>query len=81
MLDPINSKGNLFGSILQNNKCGRGKGGMSKHYKIWIEIEEIDEKKDLYINLEDPRSIGGEFATEKDARDFRRKLINGFGER
>ena len=42
-----------------------------KKYKIWIEIEELDEEADNYRDLEDPISVGGEFDTEEDARAFR----------
>ena len=47
-----------------------------KKYKVWVEIEEIDEENDSYINMEEPVSVGGEFDTEEEAREFRRILTD-----
>jgi hypothetical protein len=40
---------------------------MAKTYKIWLELEEIDEDEDHYQNLDSVMLI--EFDNEKDARD------------
>ena len=45
-------------------------------YKIWIEIEEIDEENGVYEDAAEPISIGGEFDTLEEAIAFRVDLIN-----
>jgi len=40
-----------------------------KIYKVWIQIEEIDEKKDRYLNIGEPYEAG-RFRTEIAARKF-----------
>jgi cell fate (sporulation/competence/biofilm development) regulator YmcA (YheA/YmcA/DUF963 family) len=40
-----------------------------KIYKVWIQIEEIDESKDHYLNLDSPYEAG-KFDTETTARRF-----------
>jgi hypothetical protein len=41
---------------------------MAKEYKVWIEIEEIDEANETYDNIE---SVSlGVFPTAKEAREF-----------
>lgn len=49
-----------------------------KKYKVWIEIEEIDEGNDSYENLMEPVSVGGEFDTEEEAREFRAMIVSTF---
>lgn len=46
---------------------------MMKTYKVWIEIEEIDEENDSYLNKGEPMSIG-EFASLEEAEMFQRTL-------
>jgi len=38
-------------------------------YKVWIQIEEMDESKDHYVNIGEPYEVGI-FDTEKAARKF-----------
>ncbi|MFC1761169.1 hypothetical protein ACFL6U_03715 [Planctomycetota bacterium] len=38
-------------------------------YKVWIHIEEIDEEKDHYREIEEPQEAGW-FTSEQDARHF-----------
>ena len=38
-------------------------------YKVWIQIEKIDENKDHYLNISEPYEAG-RFDTEKEARRF-----------
>lgn len=40
-----------------------------KTYKVWIQIEEIDESKDHYLNVGEPYEAG-RFDSEKAAREF-----------
>jgi len=40
-----------------------------KTYKVWIQIEEIDESKDRYLNTGEPYEAG-KFDTEAEARRF-----------
>ena len=40
-----------------------------KKYKVWIQIEEIDEQKDIYRDVGEPHGAGS-FATKKDAEAF-----------
>lgn len=40
-----------------------------KKYKVWIQVEEIDEHKDLYQNVGEPHEAGV-FAKKKDAESF-----------
>jgi len=40
-----------------------------KKYKVWIQIEEIDEQKDIYRNVGEPHEAGS-FAKKKDAETF-----------
>jgi len=44
-----------------------------KTYKVWVEIEEIDEEADSYVCMECPQSLR-EFATEKEAIAFANQL-------
>ena len=43
-----------------------------KKYKVWIQIEEIDEQRDIYRNVSEPHEAGS-FAYQKDAEMF----VNG----
>ena len=47
---------------------------MSKVYKVWLQVEEIDEENDVYENIDLPTSVGGEFATLEKADAFLNKL-------
>ena len=38
-------------------------------YKVWIQIEEIDESKDHYLNISEPYEAG-KFGTEAEAVKF-----------
>jgi hypothetical protein len=40
-----------------------------KQYKVWIQIEEVDEEKDVYRNIDEPHEAGT-FAYKKDAEAF-----------
>ena len=40
-----------------------------KQYKVWIQIEEIDEQKDVYRDVGEPHEAGS-FAYKKDAESF-----------
>lgn len=40
-----------------------------KKYKVWIQIEEIDEQKDIYRDVGEPHEAGT-FAYKKDAEAF-----------
>jgi hypothetical protein len=42
---------------------------MMRTYKVWIQIEEIDEHKDIYRNVGEPHEAGV-FAKKKDAESF-----------
>jgi hypothetical protein len=53
---------------------------MSRYYKIWLNIEEIDEEKDIYEDIEsEVSSVGPEFERFKDAKDFKNKLEDAGG--
>ena len=40
-----------------------------RYYKVWVEIEEIDEENDSYLNVGEPSSIAN-FATFDEANMF-----------
>ena len=42
-------------------------------YKVWIQIEEIDEEKDHYENITEPECIA-EFDSLKDAEEYADKI-------
>jgi len=44
-------------------------------YKIWLYIEEIDEETDHYEDVMEPESVGGEFDSLEEAKEFRQKLL------
>ncbi|MFC1766655.1 hypothetical protein ACFL6U_31835 [Planctomycetota bacterium] len=44
-------------------------------YKVWIHIEEIDEEKDHYQEIEEPQEAG-KFTSEQDARLCADELLN-----
>lgn len=44
-----------------------------KYYKVWVDVEEIDEDAGSYICCECPQSLR-EFATEKEAIAFANQL-------
>ena len=46
-----------------------------KYYKIWIDVEEIDEDADSYESCECPQSLR-EFRTEKEAVAFCIDLVD-----
>ena len=48
-----------------------------KHYKIWIQIEEIDEENDKYTNITEPIDID-RFDTEQEAREAFQKIIDDY---
>jgi hypothetical protein len=45
-------------------------------YKVWLHIEEIDEDKDHYEDIELPDDFGMSFDTEKHARQFAESLLD-----
>ena len=47
---------------------------MAKFYKVWIEIEEWDEKTDEGTSLDLPFASTAVFKTEKEAIDFATRL-------
>ena len=47
---------------------------MAKIYKVWIEVEEIDEDEDHYERLDLPFSATGEFEDELKAHMFAARL-------
>ena len=49
---------------------------MSKIYKVWIEIEEIDEEEGTYEDYSTPHSVGGEFETPEEAEALVASLLD-----
>lgn len=45
-----------------------------KIYKVWIEIEEIDEENDIYQKLDLPFASTGTFNSEAEAFRFAQKM-------
>ena len=48
---------------------------MSTHYKIWLTVEEIDEEKDHYSDIEEHTRSAGVFKTSDEAR----KIVKSLG--
>ena len=44
-------------------------------YKVWIHIEEIDEEKDHYQEIEEPQEVG-RFKSEQDAKQLADDLMS-----
>lgn len=49
---------------------------MSKIYKVWLHIEEIDEDEDHYEDLGMPESVAAEFNTFDDADKMLKCLVD-----
>jgi len=43
-------------------------------YKVWIQVEEIDEDTDHYLTLDSSFGSTGEFDTEEEAQEFASRL-------
>ena len=43
---------------------------MTKHYKVWLEIEEIDESRDHYQTMDAPGGAVASFTDYQDAYRF-----------
>ncbi len=49
---------------------------MAKYYRIWVEIEEIDEDNDTYKNVGEPMSIGGKVGTLDEAVGIQVSIVD-----
>lgn len=49
---------------------------MSKYYKVWVEVEKIDEEEDHFEIIE-RIDVGGEFKSEEEAMAVSGRLVDG----
>ena len=51
---------------------------MGKVYKVWIDIEEIDEDEGHYVDLEMPMSTRTEYNTLEEAQATQQEIVERF---